>query len=184
MKKTIIKLTVCCLVFLAALTIVNKFMNRGHDNLTMEMSPATFPLVTMVMRGTACNQLHGYGEPVDMAFQRETVTVLGEDRDAGFLVDTFGEAVTGIAMQVRSADGSRLIEDTEIADYVETEGQISGRIALKDLIERDTEYLLTVLLTLEGDRQVSYYTRVIWSDRRPSAWTSMNACTIRRLPGS
>nr|WP_300769227.1 hypothetical protein [uncultured Acetatifactor sp.] len=164
MKKTIIKLTVCCLVFLAALTIVNKFMNRGHDNLTMEMSPATFPLVTMVMRGTACNQLHGYGEPVDMAFQRETVTVLGEDRDAGFLVDTFGEAVTGIAMQVRSADGSRLIEDTEIADYVETEGQISGRIALKDLIERDTEYLLTVLLTLEGDRQVSYYTRVIWSD--------------------
>ena len=156
MKKTIIKLTVCCLVFLAALTIVNKFMNRGHDNLTMEMSPATFPLVTMVMRGTACNQLHGYGEPVDMAFQRETVTVLGEDRDVGFLVDTFGEAVTGIAMQVRSADGSRLIEDTEIADYVEAEGQISGRIALKDLIERDTEYLLTVLLTLEGDRQVSY----------------------------
>ncbi len=66
MKKTIIKLTVCCLVFLAALTIVNKFMNRGHDNLTMEMSPATFPLVTMVMRRTAWNQLHGYGEPVEL----------------------------------------------------------------------------------------------------------------------
>lgn len=164
MKKTIIKLTVCCLVFLAALAIVNKFMNRGHDNLTMEMAPATFPLVTMVMRGTACNQLHGYGDAVDMAFQRETVTVLGEDRDAGFLVETFGARVTGIAMQVRSADGSRLIEDSEVTDYVETEGEISGRIALKDLIERDTEYLLTVLLTLEGDRQVSYYTRVIWSD--------------------
>ncbi len=164
MKKTIVKLLVCCLVFLLTVTFVNKFMNRGHDNMTMEMAPASFPLVTMVMRGTECNQLHGYGSPVDMAFQRDVVTVLGEDRDTGFVVETFGEEVTGISMQVRSADGSRLVEDTEITDYVETEGQISGHIALKDLIERDTEYLLTVLLSLEGDRQVSYYTRVIWSD--------------------
>ena len=52
MKKTIVKLLVCCLVFLLTVTFVNKFMNRGHDNMTMEMAPASFPLVTMVMRGT------------------------------------------------------------------------------------------------------------------------------------
>lgn len=34
MKKSIIKLTVFCLVFLLAAVIVNKIMNRGHDNLT------------------------------------------------------------------------------------------------------------------------------------------------------
>ena len=47
MKKTIIKLFVCCLVFLLATFIVNQFMNRGHDNLTMDMLPAALPLVTM-----------------------------------------------------------------------------------------------------------------------------------------
>lgn len=164
MKKTIIKLFVCCLVFLAALVIVNKFMNRGHDNLTMEMAPASYPLVTMVMGGVECNELHGYAGPMDVAFARDAVTVLGEGRDAGFVVDTYGAAVTGISIQVRSSDGARLIEDTEITDYLEAEGRISGNIALKDLIERDTEYSLTILLALNGEKQISYYTKVIWSD--------------------
>lgn len=164
MKKTIIKLFVCCLVFVAAVFTVNKFMNRGHDNLTMEMAPASYPLVAMVMGGVECNELHGYGGPVDTAFARDAVTVLGEGRDTGFVVDTYGAEVSGISIQVRSSDGTRLIEDTEITDYVETEGRISGNIALKDLIERDTEYSLTILLTLNGEKQISYYTKVIWSD--------------------
>ncbi|MCI9338249.1 MAG: hypothetical protein HFH93_12065 [Lachnospiraceae bacterium] len=165
MKKTIIKLLVCCLVFALAVVIVNKFMNRGHDNLTMEMAPASFPLVTMVMDGQACNELHGYGAGTDVAFQRDSVTVLGESRDTDFAVDTYGARVAAISVQVRSADGARLIENTEITDYVTTEGKISGHIALKDLIEPDTEYSLTILLTLEEGKQISYYTRIIWSDR-------------------
>lgn len=164
MKKTIVKFLVCCLVFLLTAVIVNKFMNRGHDNLTMEMAPASFPLVTMVMDGRKCNELHGYSTAVDVAFQRDAVTVLGGDRDTDFVVDTYGAQVADISIQVRSADGSRLIEDTEITDYASTESQISGHIALKDLIEPDTEYSMTILLTLEGGKRISYYTRVIWSD--------------------
>ena len=164
MRKTILKLTVFCLVFLLATVIVNKIMNRGHDNLTMEMAPATLPLVTLVMDGREYNQLHGYSTDMDVAFQRETVTVLGEGRDTGFAVDTYGADVTGISIEVRSADGSRLIEDTPVTDYERAEGRISGRLALKDLIEKDTEYSLRILLELEGERTVSYYTRVIWSD--------------------
>ncbi len=164
MKKSIIKLTVFCLVFLLAAVIVNKIMNRGHDNLTMEMAPASLPLVTLVMDGREYNQLHGYTADMDVAFQRDTVTVLGEGRDTGFAVDTFGTRVTGISIEVRSADGSRLIEDTEITDYETAGNRINGRLALKDLIEKDTEYSLRILLELEGGRQASYYTRVIWSD--------------------
>ena len=58
-------------------------MNKDHDNLTMEMAPATFPLVTMEMNGTEYNQLHGCSERMDVAFQRDTVTVLGESRETG-----------------------------------------------------------------------------------------------------
>lgn len=164
MKKTIIKLLVCCLIFLATVVIVNKFMNRGHDNLTMEMAPASLPLVTMEMDQKSCNELHGYSTPVDVAFQRDAVTVLGGDRDADFIVDTCGREVAGISIQVRSADGARLIEDTEITEYYAAEGKIRGHIALKDLIDADTEYSLTILLTLEEGEQISYYTRVVWSD--------------------
>ena len=36
MKKSMFKLFVFFIVFLLALVIVGKFMNMGHDNLTME----------------------------------------------------------------------------------------------------------------------------------------------------
>lgn len=163
MKKSMMKLAVFFVVFLIALVAVSKFMNRGHDNLTMEMAPATLPLVTMVMDGIEYNQLHGYTEAMDIAFQREVVTVLGEDRETGFVVDTYGADVTGIAFEVRSTDGGRLIENTEVKEFQKAGDRISGSIFLKDLIERDTDYSLTLLLELGGSRQVSYYTRVIWS---------------------
>lgn len=164
MKKTILKLSVCFLVFLLALFIVSSLMNRGRDNLTMEMAPASFPLVTMVMGETEYNQLHGYSTGMETAFQRDTMTVLGESRDTGFVVDTYGEIITGISIEVRSGDGARLIENTDISDYYTDGERIRGHIALKDLIEKDTEYSLTILLQIGGSRTVSYYTRVIWSD--------------------
>ena len=164
MKKSIIKLTVFFIVFLLALVIVGRFMNRGHDNMTMEMAPASLPLVAMVLEGTEYNQLHGYlTADTDIAFQRESVTVLGEGRETGFVVDTYGETVNGVSIEVRSADGSRLIENTEIKELQTGTGRISGTITLKDLIERDTDYALKIILSLDEGREAFYYTRVRWS---------------------
>ena len=60
MKKSIIKFAVFAVVFFTALFVVGGMMNKGHDNLTMEMAPATFPLITMELDGVKYNQLHGY----------------------------------------------------------------------------------------------------------------------------
>lgn len=164
MKKSVIKLLVFLVTFVAALFIIGRAMNKDHDNLTMEMSPATFPLITMELDGVEYNQLHGYSEPMDVAFQRDTVTVLGESREAGFVIDTYGREITGVAIEVRSADGSRLIEDTEITDLQKQGDRIRGRVALKDLIEKDTDYSLAFLLELDDSKELYYYTRVVWSD--------------------
>ena len=165
MKKSIIKLLVFAAAFVLALVVISRLMNQGHDNLTMEMAEASFPLVTMELEGIEYNQLHGYSFPMDVAFQRDTVTVLGESRSTGFVVDTFGRNVTGISIQVRSVDGSRLIEDTELTEYEMVGNRIHGNIALKDLIDRDTDYSLTIVLELNESSQVYYYTKVIWSSR-------------------
>ena len=164
MKKGIMKFAVFVATFILALIIIGEIVNKGHDNLTVEMAPATLPLVTMELDGVAYNQLHGYVQAMDTAFQRDTVTVLGESRDTGFVVDTYGENVTGISIEVRNIDGSRLIENTEIAEYEKDRERIRGKIALKDLIDADTEYSLAIILELDENRQVFYYTKVIWSD--------------------
>ena len=60
MKKGMIKLLVFCAVFVLALIVIGRIMNRGHDNLTIEMAPASLPLLSMEMDGVIYNQLHGY----------------------------------------------------------------------------------------------------------------------------
>lgn len=164
MKKGIMKAVVFIATFVLTLIVIGRIINKGHDNLTVEMSRASLPLVTMEMDGIAYNRLHGYVQAMDVALQRDAVTVLGADRDTDYVVDTYGEKVTGISIEVRSIDGSRLIENRELEEYTSAEGQIRGRLVLKDLIERDTEYSLALILELDARRQVYYYTRVIWSD--------------------
>lgn len=165
MKKGIIKLVAFLAIFVLSLAVVSTLMNRGHDNLTMDMPSATLPLITMEWEDIQYNELHGYTTAMNVAFQRDTVTVLDEGRETGFLVETYGENVTGISIEVRSADGLRLIENREITDYQVRADLIEGRIALKDLIEREEEYSLAIFLELDGSRTVFYYTRVIWSQK-------------------
>lgn len=164
MRRGIIKAVVFAAVFILALNVAGRIMNKGHDNLTVEMSQAGFPVITMELDGVAYNRLYGYAHAMDVAFQRDAVTVLGADRDTGFRVDTFGENVTKISIEVRSIDGSRLIENRELTDYTVKQDQIEGVITLKDLIDRDVEYSLAVILELDGSKPLYYYTRAVWSD--------------------
>ena len=187
MIKTVVKSIVFVTVFLVSLVVVSKMMNKGHDNLTMEMAPATLPMVVMDMEGMEYNQLHGYSQGMDPAFQRDTVTVLGESRNTGFAVDTYGAEVAGISIEVRSADGRRLIENTPVTDYTLDGDRIRGELSLKDLIEKDTEYSLTILLQLAEGREIAYYTRVVWSDQLygiRDAWTFMRSSMTKRRPRS
>lgn len=164
MKKTIIKLAVFLSVFLVTVAVTGRIMNKGHNNMTMEMADATLPILTMERDGTRYNELHGYTVEMDNASMRDTVTVLGENRNLSVQIDTYGRNVTAFSMEVRSIDGERLVEKTEIADYRVEQDRIYADFALKDLIDRDEEYSLTLILTLDESRQVFYYTRVVWSE--------------------
>lgn len=165
MKKTLLKSLVFVIVFVISIVVIGKFMNKDHNNLTMELAPASLPIITMERDDIAYNQLHGYVEPMEISFQRDTITVLDENRGSNIIIDCYGREITSVSMQVRNVDGSRLIEDTAITNYSRKNGQITASIALKDLIEKDTEYSLTLILELENGEKAYYYTRIIWSDR-------------------
>lgn len=164
MKKILIKMIVFVFVFLLTLFVGSKVLNQGHDNMTMEMAAATLPVLYVEWDGTAYNELHGFVTEMSVAQMRGTVTVLDPSRSVAFTVDTYGRNVSGMTAELRSIDGSRLIENTPIEDLQADNKQIKARVALKDLIEKNKEYSLRIALTLDGDQQVHYYTRVIWSD--------------------
>lgn len=163
MKRIIIKWVIFLLTFLIALLVAGRVMNHDNQNMTMELSAASFPVITLEKGDIAYNELHGYAQAMDTAYQRGTIAELGENRELVFWIDTYGVKLAGIRMEVRSRDGSRLIENTEITEY-EPGSVIRVETALKDLIEKDTEYSLILILTDDAGREIWYYTRAIWSD--------------------
>lgn len=164
MKKAIIKGTVIGVVFFISLMLISYFANQGNNDLTVEMAKATYPLVYMEKDGLKYNLIHGYSKAMDIAFERDTITVLDSNRSTGVFVETFGNTIESIGYEVRSADGSRLIEIGEVTEYDKSEGNLSFNVALKDLIDSDTDYSLVILLTDADNRVIRYYTRVVWAE--------------------
>lgn len=164
MKKAVIKGAVIGIVFFMALFVISHLANQGNNDLTVEMAEASYPLVYMEAEGTLYNCLHGYGKAMNIGFERDTMTVLNQNRSTGVVVETFASRIEKIGFEVRSVDGSRLIEDGELSDYEEKNGNIRFTVALKDLIEPDTDYGMVILLTMENQEVIRYYTRIIWSD--------------------
>ncbi|MDE7250191.1 MAG: hypothetical protein K2N82_09970, partial [Lachnospiraceae bacterium] len=161
MRKTLIKGAIVITVFFLALFLISNFMNKGNADMTTEMEAASFPVVAMNYGGFRINVLHGYQEAMEVSQMRESLTPLVSGRKVNLDIDTYGTRVDGIRFEVRSVDGSRLIEDTTIEEYEQTEDQVKVSFGIKDLIENNREYLLVLILTVRGGEQIRYYTRII-----------------------
>lgn len=163
MRKAVIKGVTFGITFFLALIIISFVLNRGNNDLTVEMSEATYPLVSMQYEDEVYNVMHGYKNQMNESFQRSQISVLGEGREVKAQIQTFQQEITGVSYEVRSADGNRLIENGDITEYENIDNIIQINFFLKDLIEENTEYNLTFLLTMESEEPIRYYTRFIWA---------------------
>lgn len=161
MKKNIIKGTVGVFVFLIVLILSDLVMNQGNSNLTVEMGPATLPVVRIMEDDVLINTMHGYTKQMEGQYLKDSIFCLGEKRTVKIQVEKFQTKVNSIRFEVRSTDGERLVEDTHITDYTEDENGIWAEFTVKDLIDIDTEYMLILILNVEDGKNVRYYTRFI-----------------------
>lgn len=164
MRKTIIKCCYLLAVFIVSLFVVSTVVNQGNTDMTMEMGPATFPVVHMYVGGMEVNSLYGYKNAMECCYQRESITPLGEGRKVSIQVEKYGQTIENMAFEVRSIDGERLVENTEITVYEEKDDTISAQFNVKDLIDADTEYMLVLLLENEWGQTIRYYTRIIQTE--------------------
>lgn len=164
MKKAIIKGVLLGLIFVAALMVISAVMNQGNTDMTTEMGEASFPVLSMSVSGHSVNSLHGYADSMNSAYLRDTLQPVGSDRKIDVRLDTYGREIGQIGFEVRSLNGDRLVESTDVQEYTQDEDAIDFSITLKDLIEYDTEYMLVFLVTPAENTPIRYYTRIILSD--------------------
>ena len=132
--------------------------------MTAEMSPATLPVVYVLYDDKETNAMHGLKFEPDLTKFRGDLSPLGENRTLNIKVDKYDADITSIKMELRSADGTRLIESTDIYDYTDEGDSLLATLQLKDLIESGTEYSLCVVLSFPDNKSARYYTRVIYDD--------------------
>lgn len=164
MKRTIIKSAILIVVFVVALFTVSGIMNQGNTDMTTEMGEATLPTLSMQIGAYEVNSLHGYTKEMETAYLRDTLLPVGSDRKVSVRMNTYGATVDNIAFEVRSVDGKRLVESTQVTEYERKEDEIAFAITLKDLIDADTEYMLVFLVTPESGNEIRYYTRMVQSE--------------------
>lgn len=163
MRKAIVKIIAFLAVFFISLMTISFVMNQGNADMTAEMGKASLPSMAIVKNGIQINQMYGYTMQMETAGLRESITTVDATRQVDAVVLLYGQELEGISYELRSIDGSRLIEKTKLTGTKEGDClNISFR--LKDLMEEGEEYSLIFVAELEDGREVRYYTRVIQAD--------------------
>ena len=162
MNKRLVMWGTFLVVFLASVVGSYKFINRNNQDLTMELSAPTLPLVSMKVGDSYYNVSHGYTGDVDAMDVAQYVCPVGTDRQLSGQIETLGEKITSVKYEVRNSNGSRLIETGSLAVLENTVDILDFEVKVKDLIQEGEEYIFSIILDTEKKSNVSYYTRFVY----------------------
>ncbi|MCR4617821.1 MAG: hypothetical protein K5669_06510 [Lachnospiraceae bacterium] len=163
-RKNLIRIVVLIVVFIATLIVASRILNRDIDNITMDLEPATLPVIDMVRGDFLYNKLYGYTGKRDVTETAENLTVLGDERNLSFRVKTYGNEYESILYEVRSSNGERLIEFGEVEDIKKSGYYLTANLSFKDLLTKDVYYSLELTFNGPEDKSVYFYTNIVWGD--------------------
>ena len=164
MKKLLLKILVYTAVFFICLFVFGRMAHRDQINNTVDMDPASQPVIYMSIDDISYNMLRGYSASRDFSYDRDALSYLTENRELPFSVTTFGQKVSTASYELRNIEDDRLIENGDVSLTLSPIGNPEGKITFKDLIIPGAEYSLVLKLGLDDGRELSYYTRVISGD--------------------
>mgnify|MGYP006986455090 CR=1 FL=1 len=110
--------------------------------MTAPMSAACLPTMAIVEDGQEINQMYGYTMQMDTADMRGKALRRSKTaRQINAVVHGYGTEIAGVSYELRSIDGSRLIENTELTGTQEGD-DLYLSFRLKDLMKEGEEYSL------------------------------------------
>ncbi len=163
MKGFVLKSIFFIAVFILSTMLFSRFLNQSDTDMTGTMTEARLPLVYTSCSGRPVNPLHPITSDMDVSTVRGPLTILEDDRSLSIRVDLYNADVGKLSYEVRSIDGSRLIENTEITDAEKDGNSLKASLHIKDLIQNRVEYMLVIILEIDGKKS-RYFTRILKND--------------------
>ncbi len=166
MKRIIIKTIYAILIFVTAIFVTDRVMNRAGSDLTAEMPAATFPLLYVVRDGQRFNCMRGGILESDTDFVCDSITpVDAASRCIEMEMDTYDNHIDGIDYEVRDTSGERLIENGSIETFDKNGSKLGFSLTLKDLLEVGDEYVLRLEVKQGGRNGIFFDTRILLMDQ-------------------
>ena len=161
MKKIVRRILVLLLIFIGGVVGFSCLLNsKNTDNRTEFQTPAV-PCMAMLLGDTEINRMYGYSENMQTDYMRDTLTPVGTDKTLAVSITPYGREVDSLVYEVRTSDGSKVIENNKIKKFQEqADGTLTAEFTLQKSILMNQEYSLVFTLNTEKESW-NYYTRVI-----------------------
>ncbi|MCQ2536278.1 MAG: hypothetical protein MJ110_04830 [Lachnospiraceae bacterium] len=163
-KLTKIKIAFFFLLFVGALVFFGFNSNRIEEKTISVLPESSLPTITLSYYGHDMNELSGYVTEMDTGYMREDILPIEDDRTVSFTIDSARSKISDLNFEIRPLDNSRQIQGDDITDIKQKGDKLSASFKVLNLVEQGQEYLLVFHLKAD-DRDVNYYTRIMYSPK-------------------
>ena len=114
MMKILRKGVILLVIFVAVVAGTSFLMNSQSTDNRSDMNDATLPEVMVKIGSTQANKMYGYRQQMQTDFMRGSITPLDTTKKVSFEINPYADTVTGLAYEVRTSDGSKVMENRKI----------------------------------------------------------------------
>lgn len=162
MLKYVYRAIILIAIFVGALFYFSKDIKEVVFNVnnTITMEDATLPLVTLKTDDRVMNMLHGYSSNIAANKIREAVTPLGADQTFEVLFKNGYYKVKKLNYEVREFAGNKLIENSSVSVFENSDDYKSAKIKLNASLEQEKDYAVKITLITSKSEKIYYYNRI------------------------
>lgn len=162
MRKNLIKTGSIILSFLAGILLMSFMTRMGNRDMTTTMADATLPVLYAELNGQLCNETHGYVEEMDGRYMKDTIAAVSSDHQLQLALEKYNAQVKNVSYEVRTMDQSRLIQNGQGLSGEDDGQYVRYTLELKDLLEKEQDYLLILQVETEAQPVVYYYMQLTY----------------------
>ena len=160
MKRILKKAGILLLVFLLGTVGTALLLNSEFTDNRSDFNDAVFPEVMIDMNGTLINRMYGYAQPMQTDFTRDSVTPLDTSKKLTFKVNPYDSEVQSFSYEIRTSDGSKVLENKKIKNLSKEDGYLSVDVEIGSDLRMNQEYSMQIALEMK-ESTAYYYTRVV-----------------------
>ena len=159
MKHVILRTLLFLVCFFGGIFGINRLLGGDSGDYSMEMDPATLPVIYANVIGTNVNPMHGYTSDIDASLLRNSITPL-VDGKINLVIDQNRYEVKKLHYEVRSDDGSSLVEEGDLNGFkTNKKGNKTVSLTPRMQLKTDRGYLLKLVIE-NGGVDICYYTHI------------------------